>query len=82
MDGVCFQSETTLKVRKQGDTNFKQFVKAKICSSVERILEPCHPEERSDVGIALSSNINLTPHLSFGNPLLYRARNKKQKLFL
>ena len=41
--------------------------------------KPCHPEERSDVGIASSSNIDLTPHLSYGHPLPQGARNKQQK---
>ena len=42
--------------------------------------KPCHPEERSDVGIASSSNIDLTPHLSYGHPLPQGARNKQQKV--
>ena len=41
--------------------------------------KPCHPEERSDVRIASSSNIDLTPHPSFGHPLPQGARNKQQK---
>ncbi len=44
-----------------------------------RTAKPCHPEERSDVGIASSSNIDLTPHLSYGHPLPQGARNKQQK---
>ena len=42
--------------------------------------KPCHPEERSDVGIASSSNIDLTPHLSYGHPLPQGARNNQQKV--
>ena len=44
-----------------------------------RTAKPCHPEERSDVRIASSSNIDLTPHLSYGHPLPQGARNKQQK---
>ena len=52
----------------------------KILKKLKDLTKPCHPEERSDVGIASSSNIDLTPHPSFGHPLPQGARNKQQKV--
>ncbi len=52
----------------------------KILKKLKDLTKPCHPEERSDVGIASSSNIDLTPHPAFGHPLPQGARNKQQKV--